>query len=526
MRKIIALLFSFMGFVVSAQIELEHTYPESILTRVKFEQAGEKYYFLDRTAKDLIIYNANHTVWKTIDLGIPSTTPGTSIAIFNVSESDFNSDSNIEVAYSYYTPTGSIGKVIGEDGTPYFTLSGCVTIDFSRIEGAADKFIARMIDGASAVYGLPAYDLQTTFADGAAVRTKFEYSGEKYYLLDKTNNLVKVYHADFNFWKSLPVPMPAEAESKKVEFISESLINPDPSIELAYTYSVTAQLQTHYGSLISETAVLLSPVNTSAFSISQIDGLDNKLIVGTMTPVEFGPGELGTNVYHLPSLNLEHVYPRVVQRKKLEVSGEKFFISYPLEPFARIYNADHTMWRTVALPHGETEEVTYVEDISENFFNSDTELEIMYSYYTGLGYNSSVINEAGTILGTMYGAFSIRTSALPGLEKKIVSRNYEEFVGSFTSSSVYSIDDTMGTIGFAKPTVRLYPNPASAVVQVNADVPINKARIFNVNGTLLSEQNADGIEKISVENLSAGIYFFQLTDAANTTSNHKVIVSH
>ncbi len=93
----------------------------------------------------IIIYNANHSIWKSIELPMPS--GFTASSVIHLSETKINPDSVIELAYSYYkteTPFNKFeSRVINENGTVLLTVPNAdSTFSFSQIPDLENKFIA------------------------------------------------------------------------------------------------------------------------------------------------------------------------------------------------------------------------------------------------------------------------------------------------------------------------------------------------------------------------------------------------
>ncbi len=70
-----------------------------------------------------------------------------------------------------------------------------------------------------------------------------------------------------------------------------------------------------------------------------------------------------------------------------------------------------------------------------------------------------------------------------------------------------SVVSTLSTIGFSeKETVYLYPNPAQESISVNSKKNIEKYKIFDVTGTLVTDKKTS-TNILSVNHLTPGIYF-------------------
>jgi hypothetical protein len=229
MKKVLPYLLSFIAFNSFAQISLEHTYNNSAVTRIKLENSGEKYYELKRETNELIFYNSDHTLWKTIIL--PATIPHSlapSVKINNISETKINPDANIEIIFVYFNTVTNVKdcKIISENGNTLSTITNIYSVELSDISGLPDKLIATGTT-ATKVYSVPEFAIENTYNYANLKRIKLEYSGEKYYLLDKTNNIAKFYSANHSLWKTVSLPKSTNFTYADIDFVSETKINPD-----------------------------------------------------------------------------------------------------------------------------------------------------------------------------------------------------------------------------------------------------------------------------------------------------------
>jgi hypothetical protein len=181
-----------------SQITLERTFNNSAVTRIKLENSGEKYYELKRETNELIFYNSDYTLWKTIVL--PATIPHSlapSIEFIHVSETKINPDSNIEIVFVYYNTVTNVKdcKIISENGTTLLTLNNISKVELNIISGLPDKLIA-IATTETKVFSFPELVLENTYNYGNLKRIKLENSGEKYYLLDQVNNNARMYNSN------------------------------------------------------------------------------------------------------------------------------------------------------------------------------------------------------------------------------------------------------------------------------------------------------------------------------------------
>jgi hypothetical protein len=458
MKIFLPYLLLFIAFNSFAQITLEHTYNNSAVTRIKLEYSGEKYYELKRATSELIFYNSDHTLWKIILLPAPLPNPFTSTNVFHVSETKINPDANLEIIFGYFNETSLSyeTKIISENGTTIMTIPNAFKASLSAIDGLPDKLIIENIPSnvSSKVYSIPQLTLENNYSDGNVKRIKLENSGEKYFLLDKVNNNAKIYNSNHNLWKTVSLLKTDAAKYTDIDFVSETKINPDALVEIGYSYYETVGNNTVYSSkIINDNNVeLLSVPNSRKILISAITGLADKLIADIYNNYKHS-----TNIYTLPSLSLEKTYDGQIARVVLENSGEKYYTSFgPLDDNLRIFNSDHTFWKTIAL----TKSINSVQGlnmvnevtISEVKINNDSSIKVLYSYYTGLllvgaEVSSRVINESGDILLDAEYSRNLKINEINGLPNKIIS--YSNSGQWITSGSVYSLGN-LSTSDFNK----------------------------------------------------------------------------
>jgi hypothetical protein len=132
-----------------AQIIKEHDYTGST-TFVKLANSGEKYYTMDLTKNQCQLYNTDHSQWKVINLTIPA---GTYLYdISHVSETLFNLDDKVELAYVYYAYDTVLyyytytTRVINEDGLELLSIPGASYSEVKSLSGIVTKLLAWVYD--------------------------------------------------------------------------------------------------------------------------------------------------------------------------------------------------------------------------------------------------------------------------------------------------------------------------------------------------------------------------------------------
>lgn len=530
MKTTLLLLFSLFTCSSFSQITLEHTYDDNAVTRIKLEYSGEKYYALKKATNELFFYNADHTLWKTITLSALASTQLSSAKVFHVSESKINPDANLEIIFGYYNQTifSYESKIISENGTTLLTIPNAWNVSINEIPGLPDKLITENIPSNvnSKVYSVPELTLENTYSDGNLRRIKLENSGEKYYLLDKVNKNAKVYNSNHSLWKSVSLPKPINAIYTNIDIVSETQLNPDALLEIGYSYSETVSNSTQYEAKIvnENNGILLTVPNSNRLQISSLEGLDDKLIAeNTINYVN------STNVYNLPSLTIENAYQSQVKRVKLENSGEKYYtFASLLNNQAKIYNSNHTLWKTINLPLVQIENNPIVNILSETMIDPNAIIELAYTFNTGLlngfSYSSKVIDENGTILLDAAYVQDLYMSKIQGLKNKLIGYNNDFFNDSYIGK-VYSLE-TLGKLDYKKIDKDfISPNPAKSFLNIiSLSSTIIEAEIYNMNGILVKRKTSQNITKIDIDELPTGIYIVNLTDFNNQKSTHKITI--
>lgn len=88
----------------------------------------------------------------------------------------------------------------------------------------------------------------------------------------------------------------------------------------------------------------------------------------------------------------------------------------------------------------------------------------------------------------------------------------------------YKNDFILSVFNNPKVVFSIYPNPTSAILNINTVSKIVEVEIFNTLGQWVrSENNPDGIQSVNIQHLNAGIYFLKVTDATSNSSTKKFI---
>jgi len=541
MKKLLYFLLICFSSLSFAQFQLEHTYNENEVTRVKLEIDGEKYYLVNKATSQADFYNADHSFWKSIPLPAPPQIDFLGeVRIWHVSQTQINSDNNIEIIYSYYN-SGEVPnnyyvtKVISENGAVLLMVQNAVQASLNEIEGLPTKLIVFDYQNTSTVYTFPELNLENTYqiTQEYLHRIKLPNAGEKYYYLDKANGQAKFFNADHSFWKSIDLPKPADASYQSISLVDDNIIGNSSLIKIGYSYVVlNGNATTYGGNIINENGYnIIANPNTVSYFLSDIDGFSPKIITRDLIPNS--NFQYKSTIYSAPSLTLEHEYESLVARTVLENSGEKYYTKQsPLNNQVKIYNADHSIWKTVDLPiPGEFYQVTDISNLSENKFNSDNLVEFTCGYkFDTLAfdtfYESRVVNENGLSLLTVPGAYILALSELPNLTNKIIGLMRVDGESQPTRSGTVYNTGVLGTTDFNKSSISIAPNPVKNEFTIFSTNAIVEVTIFDAIGKLILTKKASNLSQIEIQNLSNGIYFVKMKDNNNTQITQKIIISN
>jgi hypothetical protein len=184
-KSLFTLVFIAAVYMANAQIILEQNYPGSA-TLTELALSGNKYYMMDVAANQCKIYNIDHSAWKTINLSVPAGMYLYDIKF--VSETLFNSDSKVELAYIYYSYDTTLYyytyymKVVNENGTELLSIPGCGYAELKQTNNGITKMLTYVYNYSvypstlnTMVYSLPG-DLPTGgIAEFPAANDLFPY---------------------------------------------------------------------------------------------------------------------------------------------------------------------------------------------------------------------------------------------------------------------------------------------------------------------------------------------------------------
>jgi len=251
------------------------------------------------------------------------------------------------------------------------------------------------------------------------------------------------------------------------------------------------------------------------------------------------------SIHSQGQITLEHTYSGVSAAYiNLPVAGYKYYVMDVANSQCRLYNNDHSLWKTVTLSIPANYYLYDIQYVTENLFNTDNTIEMLYvsyTYNTALAYytyDTRIANENGTVLLSVPGAgYSYIYPAQTGSKLFMWVYNYA-VSPSTVNTLIYSIPgQTLSEISDYPveghiSLQRAFPNPATNTVTIPYTLPLNvkqaDLKLYNVNGTLVKSFTIDhtfDTVVVQTSDLPAGMYLYRIESAGFKSETFKLSVS-
>lgn len=230
---------------------------------------------------------------------------------------------------------------------------------------------------------------------------------------------------------------------------------------------------------------------------------------------------------------------------KLETLGYKYYCMDVPNSQCKIYNLDHSVFKTIncATPSNDH----YLGDIkyiSENLFDKDAGIELVYTYYKYVPtqtsyyyeYGSKIINEDGTPFQTIDGARYIYVNETEANTYKLFAYCYDySKTPEKVWTNIYNLPGTPIVSILENNTqetwINAFPNPASQTVKVAYSLPDNvisgNLHLFDNSGRAVQQfiidNHTDHLE-LNVSEYKSGIYHYFIEYNNTKTASKKLVI--
>jgi hypothetical protein len=228
---------------------------------------------------------------------------------------------------------------------------------------------------------------------------------------------------------------------------------------------------------------------------------------------------------------------------KFETLGYKYYLmDVPLGQ-CRIYNTDHSLFKTIScnVPSG-----FYLSDIqflSENLFDTDAGIELLCTYYKYNSskdyyeYDSKIINDDGSQITFIDGALYNYVNKTGENEYKLFSYCYDFSVSpEKVWTNIYSLPGSPVVIAAFNPknpeiSLNAFPNPATNSLKVAYSLPENvtQATLHLIDNTgrqveqFIVDNHTDHL-MLNVSRYQSGVYHYFIEYGNTKTPAKKLVV--
>ncbi len=243
-------------------------------------------------------------------------------------------------------------------------------------------------------------------------------------------------------------------------------------------------------------------------------------------------------------ISLENSYPspnnlNYVSIVNLSSSGYKYLLQDGNNNQIKIYNLNHSLWKTINLSIPVGFSLSDVANVSEELFNLDGSVELSYSYAnystSPVQYETKIINETGSVLLTIPNCNAAYAGSTGTNGWKLIAWISG---GSNPSRDIYSLPGTGTNLGLNDDNEvdyfdafgLAYPNPTNQIINLEYSIPTGsnsgQIEISDINGNILNTyivDNTFSTLSLDITNFSTGTYFYKMIVNGNVSETKSFI---
>jgi len=242
-------------------------------------------------------------------------------------------------------------------------------------------------------------------------------------------------------------------------------------------------------------------------------------------------------------INLETDYEHSGAYIQLANSGYKFYVMDVSLNQCRIYNTDHSLWKTIDLTVPSGHYLYDIRYVSENLFTNDNSVSLIYIYYfydevyQYYTYTLKILNEDGSQLKTVEGAqyAYVNDVGEEGTKLTVYAYDYSFFPYSILTIIYDLPGELLSSDGGPENqlnTRNAFPNPSTDYSIIPYELPQGiregEIQLMNIKGKLIHtfriDHQFDNIQ-INTSQYPHGTYIYQISAGEYTSGAKKLIVN-
>lgn len=239
---------------------------------------------------------------------------------------------------------------------------------------------------------------------------------------------------------------------------------------------------------------------------------------------------------------LEKKYDYSTSIVELENLGYKYYLMDVPNGQCRIYNLDHSLYKTINCNVPGNFFLADIKFVSQNLFDNDAGIELLctfYRYYSSMQYyeyDSKIINEDGSLVTGIDGAQYNYINQTGENEYKLFSYCFDYSVfPEKVWTNIYSLAGEPATISFNpagnENFIEAFPNPASNTLKVEYSLPetVNEGilRFMDNSGRQVKHFVVDrhtNYLQLDVNDFKSGIYHYFIEFGDSRTVTKKLVI--
>ncbi len=246
--------------------------------------------------------------------------------------------------------------------------------------------------------------------------------------------------------------------------------------------------------------------------------------------------------FSFAQINLEASYDHSANYTNMAISGYKIYVMDVGTDQCRIYNIDHSLWKTIDLDVPSGHYLYDIKYVSENLFTTDNSVSLIYIYYyydevyQYYTYTLKIVKEDGTNLKTIEGAQYVYANNIGEAGAKLTVYAYDYSYYPYPVTTI--IYDLPGELlssnsesEYPSPNLLAYPNPSTDFSIVPYLLPDGttegEIQILDMQGKTVKTYRVDNQFdhlRINTGQFPRGTYLYKLVAGGHSTKANKLII--